>query len=298
MQSINSRVIYNMYKLIGSPFAASAPLSQQRAAIERQSKILIMPSKVDVQTFSIGDIYAEWIRSHLSSNDCAILYLHGGGYTMGSCNTHRTLAARISLASQAPALLIEYRLAPEHPFPAALDDAVMAYHYLVDQGIEPGRIILAGDSAGGGLAVALALFLRDAQEQLPGGIVCLSPWVDLTMSGETVATCSKTDPLISLETSLLHAGRYVGQHDPASPLISPVFADLHQLPPLFIQVGEHEILRSDSQRLAQNAHQAGVDATLEVWQGMWHLWHLSAGYMPESQRAIDKIGTFIKQLMM
>ena len=294
MPSIRSRMMYRMYKLFGSPFDASTSITKQRSSIELQSKLCIMPIKVSVQPTSIGNMYAEWIKPAHTSMDRAILYLHGGGYTMGSCNTHRALAARLSAASESPVLLIEYRLAPENPFPAALEDAINAYHDLLNQKIGSKKIILAGDSAGGGLAVAATIFLRDQKEKLPGGIVCISPWADLTLSGETIKSCSKTDPLISLETSILHASRYIGQNDPRLPLISPVFADFSNLPPLLIQVGEHEILRSDSERLAENAHNASVDVTLEIWDGMWHLWHALAGYIPESQRAINRIGAFIR----
>ena len=297
MQSVRSRVIYASYRLFGSPFDSSTPLAQQRAYIERQGKFSIMPSKVDVQPVSIGEMYAEWVKPHGVRHDQAILYLHGGGYTMGSCNTHRPLASRIAIASQTPALLVNYRLAPENPFPAALEDAKAAFQWLLDQGIEARRIVIVGDSAGGGLAVAVSIAFRDEKGQLPAGIVCISPWADLTLSGETISTCSRTDPLLGRETSLLHAGRYVGQHDPKSPLISPVFADLSKLPPLLIQVGEHEILRSDSVRLSENARQAGVDVTLEIWNGMWHVWHVFAGLMPESQRAIERIGCFINEQM-
>ncbi|MEJ2708634.1 MAG: alpha/beta hydrolase [Anaerolineales bacterium] len=297
MQSLRSRAIYNFYKRFGSPFDVNTPLAQQRAKMEKQGKFSIMPSKVKVQPVSIGEMYAEWIRPFEAKDDRAILYLHGGGYTMGSCNTHRALVARIALAGQAPALLINYRLAPEYPFPAALEDAIAAYRWLLDQRIEARRIVIAGDSSGGGLAIAAAVALREEKEQLPMGIVCISPWADLTLSGETISTCSKTDPLISRETSELHASRYVGQQDPTSPLISPVFADLSEFPPMLIQVGEHEILRSDSSRLSENARQAGVDVTLEVWEGMWHVWHAFAGLVPESQRAIERIGTFICEQM-
>ncbi len=256
-----------------------------------------MPSKVDVHPFYLGEMYAEWVEPRGVRKDRAILYLHGGGYTMGSCNTHRPPASRVAIASQAPALLVDYRLAPKNPFPAALEDAKAAYQWLQDQGIEARRIVIAGDSSGGGLAVAVSIALRDEKVSLPVGIVCISPWADLTLSGETISTCSQTDPLLSRETSLLHARWYAGQHDPKSPLISPVFADFSKLPPLLIQVGEYEILRSDSVRLSENARQAGVDATLEIWDGMWHVWHVFAGLMPESQRAIERIGSFIHTRM-
>jgi acetyl esterase/lipase len=297
MQSIRSRAIYKLLKLTGSPFNAGASLGHQRAAMERQARFSIKPSRVDLHPTSIGVMYSEWISPDEAESNQAILYLHGGGYTMGSCNTHRWLTARIALASQAPALLINYRLAPENPFPAALEDAKAAYRWLLAQRIEASRIVIAGDSAGGGLALAAAFALRDEQEGLPAGIVCISPWADLSMSGESVSTCSKSDPLISLETSLLHAGRYVGGQNPKSALISPVFADLSGLPALLIQVGEHEILLSDSQRLSENARQAGVDVTLEIWEGMWHVWHAFAGLAPESQSAIERIGNFIRERM-
>ncbi len=157
--------------------------------------------------------------------------------------------------------------------------------------------MIAGDSSGGGLAVAVSVALRDEKVLLPVGIVCISPWADLTLSGESISICSQTDPLLNRETSLLHAGRYAGQHDPESPLISPVFADFRIFPPLPIQVGEYEILRSDSVRLSENARQAGVDAALEIWDGMWHVWHVFAGLVPESQRAIERIGSFIDKRM-
>jgi len=280
---------------IGSPFDANLPLARQRENIERQSRFAMMPANIEVRPVSIGGMYAEKISHHQASNPGAILYLHGGGYTMGSCHTHRALAARVSAASRTPVFLINYRLAPEHPFPGALEDADCAFHYLLEQGLEASKTIIAGDSSGGGLAVALTLLLRDRQEPLPAGIVCISPWLDLTLSGETILSCAETDPLISRETSLFHAGCYVGQHDPRSPLISPVFADLSSFPPMLIQVGEHEILRSDSLRLAEKARQAGVDMTLEVWEGMWHVWHAYGGLIPEAQRAIDRIGAFVEE---
>jgi len=158
-------------------------------------------------------------------------------------------------------------------------------------------ISIGGDSAGGGLAVAETLFLRNEKEKLLGGIVCISPWADLTTSGETMITCSKTDPFITRETNILHAVCYVGEHDPKSLLISPIFADLSGFPPMIIQVGNYEVLRSDAVRLSENASQTGVDVTLKIWDGMWHAWHMLVGRIPESRRAIDKIGTFIRKCL-
>jgi len=280
---------------MGSPFDASIPLVQQREKVVRQARFIPMPPRVEIQPISIGELYAEWVGSPGFSTDEAILYLHGGGYTMCSCDTHRALASRIAIASQSAVLLIDYRLAPENPFPAALEDAQSAFQWLLDQGIDPGRIVVAGDSAGGGLALATVVSFRDDRRELPAGIVCISPWADLTCSGETYVSCAETDPLISLESSRMHASRYCGEHDPQLPLISPVYADLSGFPPLLIMVGEHELLRSDSESLAENALQAGARVNLEVWDGMWHVWLMYAGMVPEAQQAIARIGSFIRE---
>ena len=295
MQSMRARLIYEIYRSFGSPFAASKPLERQRAAFEKQGRRAKMPAGVDMRSASIGPMHAEWLRPGDIEAGAAILYLHGGSYTMGSCTTHRALAARIAAAARVPALIIEYRLAPENPFPAALTDTKNAFGWLLHQGIDARRIAVAGDSAGGGLALALAVGLRDQGLALPRAIVCISPWLDLTLSGETMTTCAEADPLLNWNTSVLHARRYVGQQDPREPLLSPLFADLHGLPPLLIQVGQHEVLRSDSERLAARARQAGLEAKLEIWPGMWHVWHAWAGSVPEARRAIRRIGEFVRE---
>ena len=292
MQSIRSRLIYEFYQSFGSPFAATKPLELQRAALETQGRRAKMPAGVDVRSASIGPMHAEWLRPDDREAESAILYLHGGSYTMGSCSTHRALAARIAAAAQTRTLIINYRLAPEDPFPAALTDTKNAYGWLLHQGIDARKIAVAGDSAGGGLALALAVGLRDQGLALPRAVVCISPWVDLTLSGETMTTCAEADPLLSWKSSVLHARRYVGQHDPTEPLISPLFADLGGLPPLHIQVGQHDVLRSDSERLAARAREVGVKVKLEVWPGMWHAW---ADSVPEARRAIKRIGEFVRE---
>jgi acetyl esterase/lipase len=295
MPSLRSRAIYQAIKLFGSPFKAQYSLTQQRENLERQARLARMPAGVITEAFHIGEMHAEWVVPQRAADAGAILYLHGGGYTMGSCNTHRAMVAHIAAASNLEALLFDYRLAPEHPFPAALEDAKTVYRWLLDQGIAAHRIVFAGDSAGGGLAVALAIALRDENGELPSDIVCLSPWVDLTLSGDTITSCARADPLITQETSRLHARRYAGEHDPANPLISPVFAWLGKLPPVLIQVGEYEILRSDATRLAESACRDGVSASVEIWPGMWHVWQAYAGLLPEAGRAINAVGKFIQQ---
>jgi len=295
MQSLRGRLAYEFLRLAGSPFDRSTPLEDQRAYLERQGRRVPVSREVKVQSTSIGPTHAEWLRPREARRDAALLYLHGGGYTMGSCNTHRALVARIAAAAGVSALLIDYRLAPEHPFPAALTDAKNAYGWLVHRGLEAGRIAVIGDSAGGGLAAALAVGLRDQGQPLPGALVCMSPWLDLTMSGETMKTCARADPLITWETSVLNARRYVGDHHPKEPLISPLFANPAGLPDMYIQVGQHEVLRSDSERFATSARQAGVNVRFEVWPGMWHVWHAWAPWVPEAGRAIRLIGGFVRE---
>lgn len=293
MPSLRGRLIYWLLKVQRTSFDPNKSVQQQRSWLEKQVKRVPMPRNVAVQPSTIGEMPAEWLRPINVKDDRVVLYLHGGGYTMGSCNTHRTLGARLAIASQTPILMIEYRLAPEFPFPAALEDALAAYRWLIEPERPARPIALAGDSAGGGLAIAASITLRDRSDRLPAAIACMSPWADLAVQGESMMTRAKADPLISRESSLLHAGLYVAGHDPVSPLISPVYADLRGLPPLLIQVGDNEVLLSDSVRLAEQARQAGVDATLEIWDGMWHVWQAYAGYVPEVQRAIDRVGAFI-----
>lgn len=295
MRSLRSHVFYWLLKLQRSTFDPKNSLLQQRAAVEKQAKYTRMPPNVDVQRITLNDLPAEWLRPPGVKDDRVVLYLHGGGYTMGSCNTHRALGTRLAIAAQTPVLLIDYRLAPEHPFPAALEDALATYRWLIDLESPARPIALAGDSAGGGLAVAASIALRDQGESLPTVIACMSPWADLAVQGESMVTRAKADPLISRESSLLHAGLYVAQADPYSPLVSPIYADLRGLPPLLIQVGDREVLLSDAVRLAEQARRAGVATTLEVWDGMWHDWQAYAGYVPEAQQAINRAGAFIDQ---
>jgi acetyl esterase/lipase len=294
MPSLRSRFFYRILRFRTSRPDRNATLQSQRADLESSARFLPMPRSVAVQRIDIGRAPAEWLRPPGTPEHRAVLYLHGGGHAMGSAATHRALAARIAVAARTPALLPELHLAPEHPFPAALDDGMAAYRWLIENGASPHGIVIAGDSSGGGLAIALSLSLRDASVPLPAAIVCLSPWTDLALTGESIRSRADVDPLCSLAESTLHAARYVGTHDPRTPLISPLYADLHGLPPTLTQVGDREILLSDSLRLTDRARAAGVDAELEVWDGMWHVWHLLAAYVPEGRQAIDRIGAFIR----
>jgi len=224
-----------------------------------------------------------------------MLYFHGGGYTIGSIASYRSFTGRLARATRGRLLSIGYRLAPEHPFPAALDDAVSSYRWLLEQGIPPSRIAVVGDSAGGGLALSLAIAVRDAGEPIPATIVVIGPSTDLAKEGASVKERAHLDPIVNYESSMAHALRYVGtQANLKHPLASPLYADLRGLPPLLIMVGTHEALFDDSTRLAAKAEAAGVEVQLDIWEEMIHVWPVFADILPEGRQAIDKIGDYIK----
>jgi acetyl esterase/lipase len=252
------------------------------------------PDDVLLESVDVGGVPAEWTSIKGQAPARTILYLHGGGYVIGSIATHRELVSRIARSGNARALSVEYRLAPEHQCPAAVDDAVAAYKYLREQGIPASQIVIAGDSAGGGLTVATLLALRDAGEALPAAGVCLSPWVDLCGEGESMVTKASVDPMVGEEGLTQMAAHYAGE-ELRNPQASPLYGDLRGLPLLLLQVGTSETLLDDSTRLAEKARAAGVDVTLEEWEDMFHVWHFFAGMLPEGQRAIDRIGEFVRQ---
>ncbi|MCC6613035.1 MAG: alpha/beta hydrolase [Anaerolineae bacterium] len=268
-------------------------LAAERAEMDRLSRFMLMPRGVTTQTVMVGDMPATWITPANAVPGRALLHAHGGGFITGSRQTHRALVARLTLACRARALVYDYRLAPEHAHPAALDDTLAAYSWLRGAGFAPAQIILCGDSAGGALVLLALLKLRDAGDPLPSSAVCLSPVTDLTGSGETMISNAERAILLKPEhlTGMPH---YVGAQDASSGQVSPLFADLHDLPPLLILAGSIEILLSDATRFADKALAAGVDATLEVWPGMWHDWPVFAPFLPEAQDAIRRIGAFVE----
>lgn len=252
-----------------------------------------MPEGVAVRAEAGLSFPAEWLLPDDASADGpAILYLHGGAYQSGSLDTHRVLAARIASAAKLATLTVAYRLAPESPFPAALDDALEAYRFLVKGGR---RVALAGDSAGGGLALALSANLRDKGEEPPFALALMSPWTDLAMTGATVRTKASVDPYFPTGDILeMAAASYAGSAPLENPLISPLHADLRGLPPTLIHVGTREVLLDDSLRIAERARQAGVDVTLKEWPAMWHVWQILGGRMPEADRSIAELGAFLR----
>jgi len=226
-----------------------------------------------------------------------LIFFHGGGYVIGSIQSHLGLMGHIAQAVRAQALSVDYRLAPEDPFPAAVDDAVKVYRWAISQGCDPAKVIFAGDSAGGGLVLAALIALRDAGDPLPAAAACLSPWTDLTCNSETWSSKAKNEYVLNLDTIRHFAKLYLGETDPTTPLASPLYADLSGLPPLLIQVGSDEILLDDAVNFAKRAEAAGVAVTLEVWERMQHVWQFVANILPEAQDAIGRIGSFIDEVL-
>jgi acetyl esterase/lipase len=271
------------------------PLNVQRQEWHDAAAQVELPANTTFAPTEIAGMPGAWVGSPEAAPERVLFFLHGGGFNSGSCVTHRELAARLCLASGARVLLVDYRLAPEHPFPAAVHDAAAGYQWLLAQGLRPDQIIIAGDSAGGGLALAALLLLREREVALPAAGVLLSPWLDLALAGASIESRAAIDPLCSREDLATAAALYLGGADPATPLASPLYADLRGLPPLLIQVGDHEVLLSDATRLGERAKAAGVDVTLEVWDAMWHVWQAWAAVLPEGQQAIERIGAYIRQ---
>ena len=274
--------------------SSNTPIAEQRARDEKVVKYAWLPKGVRCQPVELNGVPAEWVEAP-SAEAGVLVYLHGGAYALGSIGTHREFVARLALATRMRGLSIAYRLAPEHPFPAALEDVAAAYRWLLAQGFDPTRIVLAGDSAGGGLALAALLALRDAGAPLPAAAVCLSPWTDLANTGGSIHQNAGVDPILDIEFLERFARHYAGDHPFDSPLISPLYADLKNLPPLLIQVGADEILLDDALRLAENARRAGVEGTLETWEGMFHVFQIMS-FLPEAKTAQEHIAAFLSKL--
>ena len=252
---------------------------------------------VTVEPVSANGVRAEWTSTPRDDRDAALLYVHGGGYVIGSLDSHRHLVSEAGRAAKAWALALDYRLAPEHPFPAAVDDAVSGYRYLLSRGIRPGRIAIAGDSAGGGLVVAAMLAIRDAGLAQPACGWCISPWVDMEGIGETMSTKEAADPTVQKAGLLEMAGLYLGGANPRSPLAAPIYADLTGLAPLLIQVGAAETLLDDAIRLAKVAGAADVRVDLQIWPEMVHVWHLFHPELKAGRTAIEEGGAFVRAMI-
>lgn len=239
-----------------------------------------------------GGVRVDVVSPRLVDPTASIVYLHGGAYVSGSPRSYRRLVSHLAAITGCRVYAVDYRLAPEHPYPAALDDSIAVYTALqADESAE--TLVLAGDSAGGGLTLATAVTLRDRGAPLPAALACIAPWADLTCSGQSMRTRARLERMMSPAGLAIDARRYANGENLRNPLISPLFADLRGLPPLLIQVGDDEILLDDSTRLATVAEAAGVSVTLQVWPRLWHVWHLYAGLMPEADAALRAIAAFI-----
>ena len=275
--------------------SSDTPIEEVRAGWEKFAASFVPAADLSFKPDVAGGVAAEWVTAPDSDPSRVVLYLHGGGYTIGSIASYRSYTGRLARATQSRLLSVGYRLAPEHPFPAALDDAVSSYHWLLDQGISPSRIAIVGDSAGGGLALSMVIAIRDAGAPTPAAIVAIGPSTDLAKEGASMKERAHLDPIVTYESSMAHALRYVGpKGNLKHPLASPLYADLGGLPPLLIMVGTHEALFDDSTRFAAKARAAGVEVQLDIWEEMIHVWPFFADILPEGRQAIDKIGDYIK----
>lgn len=267
-----------------------------RANLETLTTSMPLPEDVGRESTAARGVPAEWSDAPGHDAKRAILYLHGGGYCIGSIATHRRLAGELGRAAGSRVLSLDYRLGPEHPYPAAVEDAVAGYHFLLDQGFAPGRIGIAGDSAGGGLTVATLLALRDSGTPLPAGAATLSPWLDLTQSGDSQATKAAEDPMVQKAQLDRFAAAYLGASDASAPHASPLFADLTGLPPILVHVGTAEVLLDDSLRFGERARAAGADVEVEVYEDMIHVWHAFEAFLPEARDALAKLGAFFRRV--
>jgi len=272
-------------------------IAQGRIDFDAISQEYAIASDVALETANAGGVPAEWTITPDAARDCAVLFLHGGGYVFGSLLSHRHMVAEIGRAARARTLALHYRLAPEVPFPAAVDDAVTGYRFLLAQGLQPDKIAIAGDSAGGGLVVAAMVAIREAGLRQPACGWAISPWVDMEAIGESMVDRAATDPTVQKDLVLELARHYLNGADPRSPLAAPIYADLRGLAPLLVQVGSVETLLDDALRLARVAGAADVPVDLQIWPEMIHVWHLFHPELKAGRRAIEVGGEFMRGMM-
>lgn len=253
---------------------------------------------VSYEEVEVSGIPSEWLIPQDARASDVVLYFHGGGYDLGSIASHRALAAQIGVAAGARVLIVDYRLAPENKFPAAVEDAVASYRWLLSQGYNAGNIVLAGDSSGGGMAAAALVYLRDSGDPMPAGALLLSPHVDLEMTGDSLKTVAWRDPMVRVGPLRKEIASYLGAADPRDPLASPIYADLKGLPPLYIQVGTVEVVLDDSRRLAERARADQVSVELDIWDGMFHVWQAYSPLLAEGKQAIQALGKFARERML
>lgn len=294
--SLRARLFGPVSQFLLQPVLA-APAEQMRPKLERIAGLITrIPRGVTIEPITLAGRPAEKLTPKDRAGSQVIYYLHGGAYLGGSPRTHRGMLAHIAKAAAATVIAIDYRLAPEHPYPAALDDAVAGWQALLAQGLRPADLVIGGDSAGGNLALVTAIALRDRGLPQASGLVLLSPWTDLSSSGSSMGTRAERDRLLTVRGIDRAARQFAGGLPLTDPRLSPLFAKLDGLPKTLIQVGDDEVLLDDSLRLAEAASKAGVDVTLEHRLGLWHVWQVMAGWMPEADQSIAAIGAFVRGL--
>ncbi|ARG17697.1 acetylesterase [Acinetobacter nosocomialis] len=273
------------------------PVKLQRFCSNAASAIVLGPRGYQTKKQNIAQVPTVHIQPKTTKSGLSILYLHGGGYVVGSSKSHTKLAAQIGQAAQAQVWLAEYRLAPEHPSPAAIEDSIAVYKDLLAQGQDPKKLVIAGDSAGGGLSLSTVIALRNAGLPLPAALVLLSPWVDLSLSGSTLKTHAAQDAMLSENWLVWCAKNYCGQKSTTDPTCSPLYADLTGLPPVLIHVGTEEVLLDDAKRLAEQAEKCGIPTTFKIYDKVGHVFQFHAGMLKESDDSIKRIGQFIDKHM-
>jgi phosphinothricin tripeptide acetyl hydrolase len=275
-------------------FTGALTTQDMRVNMDAMAESFKPPETVSVAPANYAGVPGEWVTAQGGEQGPVFLYLHGGGYVLGSPTSHRHMTGYLANAIGGRALVIDYRLAPENPFPAAVEDATAVYDALLKEGVSPGQIFIGGDSAGGGLTVATLLSAKNQGLPMPAGAYLLSPWTDLTMSGESHVTKADVDPMVAGDGINGMVKDYVGGGDPADPLASPLFGDLKGLPPILIQTGSDEVLLSDSEMLNDRLKEAGVPCKFEVWDTMFHVWHMYWPILSEGRDALDGAAAFVK----
>jgi acetyl esterase/lipase len=273
------------------------PVHGQRRMIAMAARLLPPPRGVHMHPQQVDGLGGFRFEPERSRRPGAILYLHGGGFVLGSPSTHRNIASRLAQKCCLPVVLPEYRLAPEARWPSARDDACRAWRALIDAGVDPGHIILAGDSAGGGLALAVAQHAVASGHSTPAALVCLSPWVDLSLRGATLESLAGVDLMLSPKWLAWAARTYLGGHPADAPTASPLFGDMRGLPPTLVQVAGREVLLDDSIRLVESVRAAGGNASLQVEPNLWHVWQMFAGVLPAADAALDRVARFIDEIL-
>jgi len=266
-----------------------------RAAIAQGSGLVPLADDISVDLVDANGVASEWVRAPGAVDDTALLYLHGGGYVIGSPATHRNLCAALARLLGIGVLSVDYRLAPEHPHPAAVTDATNAYRFLLDRGFDARRLAIAGDSAGGGLTLATLVKLRDDDVGLPAAAAAISPWVDIAMTGDTMRTLAGDDPMVKPAGLAMMADWFMAGGDKRDPYASPLYADLAGLPPVLLHVGEVETLLDDSRRMHDRLVAAGVDSSLEIFPEMVHVFHVFCGVVPEADAALEQVAEFLRK---